>query len=127
MTCARPSDAAPAAGSSLTPKAATNTTAGQRHKASDPHPVMPTRVTAIQLLTKLVPMEFKTFGGRKLVLVVFADSKARYEGLVGHAADLTLNSTSRRRMPAGAGGADRVHEPQRRRLDRPRPLGSGQL
>jgi hypothetical protein len=65
---------------------------------------MPTRVTAIQLLTKLVPMEFKTFGGRKLVLVVFADSKARYEGLVGHAADLTLNSTSRRRMPAGQEG-----------------------
>jgi hypothetical protein len=53
---------------------------------------------------ELVPMEFKTFGGRKLVLVVFADSKARYEAMVGHSADLTLNSTARRRMPAGQEG-----------------------
>src|SRR5215211_9368823 len=42
MTCARPSDAAPAAGSSLTPKAATNTTArpetqGVRSPPSDAH------------------------------------------------------------------------------------------
>jgi hypothetical protein len=49
-------------------------------------------------------MEFKTFGGRKLVLIVFAESKARYEAMVGHAADLTLNPTSRRRMPAGQEG-----------------------
>jgi hypothetical protein len=49
---------------------------------------------------ELVPMEFKTFGGRKLVLIVFAEGKVRYEAMVGHSADLILNSTSRRRVPA---------------------------
>jgi hypothetical protein len=53
---------------------------------------------------ELVPMEFKTFGGRKLTLIVFAESKARYEAMVGHSADLTLNPTSRRRMPSGQVG-----------------------
>jgi hypothetical protein len=53
---------------------------------------------------ELVPMEFKTFGGRGLVLIVFADSKARYEALMGQSADLTLNASSRRQMPAGQEG-----------------------
>jgi hypothetical protein len=53
---------------------------------------------------ELVPMEFKTFGGRKLVLIVFPDGKARYETMVGHSADLTLNPTARRRMSAGQEG-----------------------
>jgi hypothetical protein len=76
---------------------------------------------------ELVPMEFKTFGGRKLVLIVFADSKTRYEALVGHPADLAPNATSRGRMPAGQEGLIEVHQPQRGRPDRPRPPGSGQL
>jgi hypothetical protein len=46
-------------------------------------------------------MEFKTFDGRKLVLIVFAEGKARYEAIVGHSADLTLNPTSPRRAAAG--------------------------
>jgi hypothetical protein len=50
---------------------------------------------------QLVPMEFKTFDGRKLVLIVFAEGKARYEAIVGHSADLTLNPTSPRRAAAG--------------------------
>jgi hypothetical protein len=53
---------------------------------------------------QLVPMEFKTSGGRRLVLTVFAEGKARYEAMVGHAADLTFNSSLRRRMPAGQEG-----------------------
>jgi hypothetical protein len=28
---------------------------------------------------ELVPMEFRTFGGRKLVLILLADGKARYQ------------------------------------------------
>jgi hypothetical protein len=53
---------------------------------------------------ELVPMEFKTFGGRKLILIVFAEGKARHEAMVGHSADLTLNQMARRRMPAGREG-----------------------
>jgi hypothetical protein len=49
---------------------------------------------------QMVPMEFKTFSGRKLALIVFAESKARYEAMVGHSADLTLVPGSPR--PAGA-------------------------
>jgi hypothetical protein len=39
---------------------------------------------------ELVPMEFRTFGGRKLVLILLAEGKARYQTMVGHSADLTL-------------------------------------
>jgi hypothetical protein len=35
---------------------------------------------------------------------VFADGKARYEAMVGHSADLTLNPTARWRMLAGQEG-----------------------
>jgi hypothetical protein len=35
---------------------------------------------------------------------LFAEGKARYEALVGHAADLTVNPRARRRMPAGQEG-----------------------
>jgi hypothetical protein len=54
MTCARPSDAAVAAGSNLTPRAATNTTAGQGHKASEITRCGTPERTAIQLLTRLL-------------------------------------------------------------------------
>lgn len=52
----------------------------------------------------LVPMEFKTFSGQKVVLIVFAEGKARYEAMVGHAADLTLNPATQQRAPAGQEG-----------------------
>lgn len=55
---------------------------------------------------QLVPMEFKTFAGRKLVLIVFAEGKAQYEAMVGHSADLTLNPMSPRR--AGADQATQI-------------------
>jgi hypothetical protein len=35
---------------------------------------------------------------------VFAEGKARYEALVGHAADLTLNPATRQRAPGGQEG-----------------------
>ncbi|HEV8648961.1 MAG TPA: hypothetical protein VG276_06030 [Actinomycetes bacterium] len=50
---------------------------------------------------ELVPMEFKTFGGRKLVLIVSAEGKARYESMVGHSADLPVKAAARRGAPVG--------------------------
>ena len=33
---------------------------------------------------ELVPIECRTFGGRKLVLILLAEGKARYQTMVGH-------------------------------------------
>src|SRR5512133_170477 len=54
MTWARPSDAAVAAGSSLTSKAATNTTAAPGHRSSETTRCGTPERTAIQLLTPLL-------------------------------------------------------------------------
>jgi hypothetical protein len=53
---------------------------------------------------ELVPMRFRTFDGRKQVLIVPAEGKDRYEAMVGQAADLPVKAAARRGMPAGQEG-----------------------
>jgi hypothetical protein len=53
---------------------------------------------------ELVPMQFRTFDGRKQVLIVSAEGKALYEDMVGHPADLHVKAAARAGAPAGQEG-----------------------
>jgi hypothetical protein len=53
---------------------------------------------------ELVPMQFKTFDGRRQVLIVPAEGKALYEDMVGHPADLPVKAAARHGAPPGQEG-----------------------
>lgn len=70
------------------------------HPDHDPRPTLVDDLAELFPVGDLVPIQYRTFSGRELILVVTRNDKARYEAMVGRPADVPLQPRREKPQPA---------------------------